>query len=319
MSVKFAPRFLHVLLAVAAVFLATFGWRSTAQAAVAPLVTPAWLRTHLHEKTLIILDVYLLDRQRAEYEKGHIPGAIFAGFFSDGWHKERNGVPGLLPPQDTINAIFGKYGITPNSRVVLVPGGKGLSQPNTFDATTWLYWALNAEGVHNVSILNGGDDAWRASKTNPIATGSVYPHSVRFIGHLQPGYLADAAHVHRAMTAHKPLLVDARPPAQYEGKEKSSSVLKAGTIPGAVDLPAERFLTKNGQGMVPEAAVKRLIAKAGITPEAAAITFCNISYLASMDWFALHAVAGHKHVLMYAGSMADWTRHKGFPVVPGKP
>ncbi len=283
-----------------------------------PLVTPAWLRAHLHDKGLIVIEVYLLDQNRETYEKGHIPGAIFTGFFSDGWIRTSGDeIPGLLPPQDKIDAILGGLGVTPESRVVLVPGGVGLSRPNTFDASTWLYWALNAEGAHQVSILNGGDDGWRAAEADAIETGSVKPSTSHFAGSLQAGYQARLADVEAAVKAREPLLVDSRPPEQFAGKIKTAAVTRAGTLPGAVNLPAQDLMTPNGQGMIPEDQVKQRIAAAGIKPGAAAIVFCNNSYLASSDWFALRAIAGHDKVLLYSGSMAEWTRHPDLPVVAG--
>lgn len=313
---------LRTLAVLAAVVLCSpLAVPQTAQAAATaapPLVTPAWLRPRLHEKSLIVIEVYLLNQQRETYEQGHIPGAIFTGFFSDGWIRTSGGVRGLLPPQDKINAVLGGLGVTPKSTIVLVPGGVGLSHPNTFDASTWLYWALNAEGVHKVSILNGGDDGWRAAEPDAIEKGSVKPVASHFSGRLLAGYQATLTDVEAAMKAHAPLLVDSRPPAQFAGKIKTSAVVRAGTIPGAVNLPAESLMLKNGQGMIPEDQVKQRIAAAGIKPGAAAIVFCNTSYLASADWFALRAVAGHEHVLLYSGSMSEWTRHPELPVVPGK-
>lgn len=290
-----------------------------AEATPPPLVTPAWLRTHLHDKSLIVVEVYLQDQQRETYEKGHVPGAVFTGFFSDGWIRTSgDDIPGLLPPQDKIDTIVGGLGVTPDSEVVLVPGGVGLSHPNTFDASTWLFWALNAEGVHRVSILNGGDDAWRTQEADAVATGSVKPVAVAFSGRLLPGYEANITDVEAAMKAHEPMLVDSRPPEQFQGKTKTAAVVRAGTIPGAVNLPAQEIMLPNGQGMIPEDQVKQRIAAAGIQPGAAAIVFCNNSYLASSDWFALRAVAGHEKVLLYSGSMAEWTRRPDLPVVNGQ-
>ncbi len=116
----------------------------------------------------------------------------------------------------------------------------------------------------------------------------------------------------------RPCWSNSRPPEQFQGKIKTAAVVRAGTIPGAVNLPAQSLMLANGQGMIPEDQVKLSIEKAGIKPGAAAIVFCNTSYLASADWFALRAVAGHDHVLLYSGSMGEWTRHPELPVVNGQ-
>lgn len=314
------PRLETWLAASAIAMTVAFGGMNPAAAetSVPPLVSVAWLKAHLHEPGMVILDVYQLEKQRPAYETGHIPGAVFTGFFSDGWRASVNGVPGLLPAQAKIESIIGGFGIGSDTRVILVPGGRGLSHPNTFNAATWIYWALNAEGNHNVSILNGGDDAWRADASAPMTTGAVAPHPVTFSGHLQAGYQVTAAEVDAARKDGSATLVDARPPAQFEGKAKSGIVLKAGTIPGAVNLPIQSLLTSDGQGLLPQAQLERKIDAAGLKSGAHMIAFCNTSYWASGDWFVLRAVENNPNVALYTGSMADWTRHADLPVVAGK-
>lgn len=291
---------------------------ASARAPVAPLVTVAWLKGHLHQPGTVILDVYLRDRQRSAYEKGHIPGAVFTGFFSDGWRAPVKGVPGQLPAQAKIDTIIGGFGIGPNTRVILVSGGSGLSHPNTFNAATWIYWALNAEGNHDVSILNGGDDAWRSDASAPMTTGAVAPHPVTFPGHLQVGYQVNTSEVNAARKDGSATLIDARPPTQFEGKTKSPQVLKAGTIPGAVNLPIQSLLTSDGQGLLPQAQIEQKTDAAGLKTGVHVIAFCNTSYWASGDWFVLRAVENDPNVVLYTGSMAAWTRHADLPVVAGK-
>ena len=309
-----------IAVAVASIYLSLFPVANAmAESSVPPLVNTAWLKAHLHDPNMVILDIYPAAANKNAYEKGHIPGAVFTGFVSDGWRFSANGVPGLLPPQKNIDAVIGRFGIAPDTRVILVPAGSGPTGADVFSAATWIYWALNAEGQHYVSILNGGNEAWRSDSTDPIETGHVTPHAVRFAGKLQPGYMATAATVEAAMRNGTPVLVDARPPAQFEGKVKSPVVLKAGTIPGAINLPIQYMLTATGQGLRPESEIKTQIDTAGLNMNKPMITFCNTSYLASGDWFVLREVEKDPNVALYTGSMADWTRHPDLPVVPGTP
>lgn len=307
-----------IAVAVASIYLSVFPVaNATPQSSVPPLVDTAWLKSHLHDSNMVILDIYPVAGDQSAYEKGHIPGAVFTGFVTDGWRVSVNGVPGLLPPQKNIDALIGRFGIAPGTRVILVPAGSGPTGVDVFSAATWIYWALNAEGQHYVSILNGGNEAWRSDSTDPIETGAVTPHAVMFTGKLQPGYMATAATVEGALKDGTPILVDARPPAQFEGKVKSPVVLKAGTIPGAINLPIQYMLTATGQGLQPEPEIKKQIGTAGLNMNKPMITFCNTSYFASGDWFVLREVEKDSNVALYTGSMADWTRHPDLPVVPG--
>ena len=316
MKLRISFRSTFFILLYAILMTATLGvGRAWSQSGPPPLVSPAWLRSHLHEKNLVVLDVYLLNTQKRNYTSGHVPGAVFTAFFKDGWRTTIDGVPGQLPAQEHINKVIGDFGIDPNSHVVLVPGGGGPCHPSTFSAATWIYWALNAMGQHKVSILNGGDDAWQHDKADPIETGSVSPKSVQFDGQLQEGYLATTKFVIAAMKAGHPLLVDARPGQYYIGRVKSPATVQPGTIPGAVSLSARSLLTFDGQGLLSQNKLRKKIADAMIAQGEGAIVFSSTSYLASVPWFVLHELEHHAYVLLYNGSMAAWTQNPSLPVV----
>ena len=91
-----------------------------------------------------------------------------------------------------------------------------------------------------MSILDGGDKAWFADAANPTETGMMAATPKTFVARFRPEYLATRDEVKAALAARDTTLIDARPPAQFEGKAKSSSVRTAGTLPGAVNIPASR-------------------------------------------------------------------------------
>ncbi|MDR3522267.1 MAG: rhodanese-like domain-containing protein [Acidocella sp.] len=285
-----------------------------AQQPAAPLVTPAWLLANLHQPGLVVVEVYDNDSQQPAFAAEHIPGAVFTGFLDDNWRVTRDNVPQMLPPDDVIGKVIGGFGISNNSRVVLVPAG---ATTGDFNATTRIYWTLRIEGQENVSILNGGDHAWLANSADPVATGAVTPVAATFTAHYNPALFATGAQIAANLTTHDRQMVDARPPAQYDGKVKSPVAAKAGTIPGALNLPTGALETADLEGVLDKPALLAALAKAGVSTAKPTFTFCNTGHLASADWFILHEVLNVKDVALYDGSMAEWTQNPAHPVVAG--
>jgi 3-mercaptopyruvate sulfurtransferase SseA len=62
---------------------------------VTPLVSTVWLKQHLQDPDVLVLDVRsAIDGGGAEaYQKGHIPGAIHSDYDKAGWRVTRGGVP----------------------------------------------------------------------------------------------------------------------------------------------------------------------------------------------------------------------------------
>ena len=286
-----------------------------AEAPPAPgLVTPAWLKVHLHDPNQVIIEVYDTNAQKPAYEAGHIPGAVFTGFLSEPWRTTVNGVRGMLPPPAEIAKVIGGYGIGNATRVILVPGGRTRGD---FNVAARIFWTLRIEGQDNVSILDGGDHAWLADPTDPVATGDVAPTPVAFVPQRGKGYLATLERVQNTLSTHEFQLVDARPPAQFDGKVKSPVDARAGTLPGALNLPYSMVLTSDGEGVRPMSELSATLQRAGITRNIPTITFSNTGHLASTAWFVLREVFANPKVRLYDGSMAEWSADPSRPMVNG--
>ncbi len=275
------------------------------------LVNTTWLRQHLNDTNLVVIDVFD-DDQRTQFAAEHIPGARIADFTHDGWRAKVGAAPGMLPPIKDAEKLIGSFGIDNHSHVVLVPGGR---DKGDFNASARVYWTFKALGHDDVSILEGGDKAWFADRSNPVATGPAAPTQPRtFVAHFRPEYLATREEVKDALRTGDVQLVDARPPAQYEGKVKSPVDRVAGTLPGAVNVPAEQLVTADGTRRADATIVDRLIVKAGAKTAGKQIAFCNTGHLAAGTWFLLHEIKGNNQAKLYAGSMSDWTSDPALPV-----
>ena len=274
-----------------------------------PLVDSGWLKDTLGNESLVVVDIRAPSTLTDFYAAGHIPGAVSAPYGKFGWRATQDGIVGQLPPVEEISARIGSLGIDNDDHVVIVPFGENSSD---FGAATRVYWTFKVLGHDNVSILDGGMEAW-SEADGEVSTDSVTPEAATFAADFRPELIADAAEVAAAKQSGV-ALVDARPADQYSGKSKSPVARVAGTIPGAVNIQQSDFYDSENLSFVGKDKIAGLVDKAGVSTDAEEITFCNTGHWASVAWFGLSEVLGNKKTKMYDGSMADWTSDESRPV-----
>ena len=274
--------------------------------AAEPLVSASWLKDHLSDPDLVVLDVRsIVDGGGARaYAEGHIPGAIHSDYDKAGWRVTRNGVPLMLPTAAELEKLIGETGIDEDSHVIVVPAGVSATD---FGSAARIYWTLKVAGHPAVSILDGGFAAWRAA-AYPVESGTNTAFPKIFTLKLNERLLADVKMVEENTNA---TLVDARPGGFFEGKEKAAAVMTYGHIPGAVSLDSARFYDPLTNRLRPKA---ELAAIAAAIPPGPAVTYCNTGHWAATDWFVLSVILGRPDVRLYDGSMAEWSADSHRPV-----
>ncbi len=305
---KSAPFALGALLAVGLI----------GSASSAPLVEAPWLRAHLGDKGLVVIDMRDGGEGKAgaRFEDGHVPGAVSAGFASAGWRITIDGVPGMTPPKPDLERLIGGLGVANDSSVVIVSNGG--SDVNDLAAAARIYWTFKYAGHDAVSILDGGWRAWTADPADPVATGPSHPTPAVFTATLRPELLAETSEV-AAIVASKAggVLVDARPDDQYTGKVKSPVDRVPGHLPGAVSVPEATFYDPAQGKLKPPAELATLVPAQARGTSEPVISYCNTGHMASTDWFVLHEVLGQQNVKLYDGSLSAWTKDPAHPVATG--
>ncbi|MFQ5775687.1 MAG: sulfurtransferase [Kiloniellaceae bacterium] len=304
------PRVLSKFAVVAVAALVAFAWAGGA-AAAPPLVDTAWVKENGGKPGVVILDIRnrLGGGSEAAYRRGHIPGAVYSDYLTAGWRATVDGVPGQLPPAAALERLIGGLGIDNDSHVVIVAGGASALD---MGSATRVYWTMKVLGHDNVSILDGGYRAYAADPASPVETGWNRPTAKTFKASLRPELIADYRDVLAAREARVALL-DMRPPAQYRGERRSRAAKRAGTVPGAVNVPESELVTDGGR-FVSAARIEALLRGVGVGAEDEAITFCNTGHWASLGWFAESEILGNKKVRLYDGSMVDWSARTELPI-----
>ena len=257
---------------------------------------------------VVLLDVRWAlgdDRGRERYLAGHLPGAVFVDLEgdlaeppspADGRHP--------LPSLQRLQASARRWGIRQDDSVVVYDASGGLAA-----ARAW--WLLRWGGLADVSLLDGGLDAWTRAG-GPVEPGEVLPEPgyVALVGGGMPVLTIDEA---AALPASGGLLLDARAGERYRGEVEPIDPV-AGHVPGAVNLPMTDLLADDGT-FLPPGAVRAAAARAGVHRGTPVGTSCGSGVTAAQMALALHT-AGLAAV-PWVGSWSEWVADPARPVATG--
>ena len=278
------------------------------------LVSPAWVAANACKPGVVVLDIRSPvggGGNKFTYLGGHVPCAVYSNYKTAGWRIKENGVPGMLPPVAELNKLIGGLGIDNAAHVVIYAGGtNGLDM----GSATRVFWTFKVLGDNNVSIMDGGYHAYVAGK-HPVKRGAHTLPAASFSGQLNTALLATEADVEQAVKSGNVKLVDNRPSAQYLGVVRPGVDKRAGTLPGASNLPQSWFTVNDGGSFRSAAQLKELYQHAGVPTSGAQINFCNTGHWASLGWFVSYELLGNKQAKVYDGSMTQWSRNPKLPMV----
>ena len=285
---------------------------------LAPLVSTDWLEARLAEgpaprppgageaaggAELVIVDI----REPHLYEAGHVPGAVNVPFspVSD-WATSTEELLMGLPPDEDLFQVVGDWGITSDSRVVLVGTVESppappyaLSDAPRVGAT--LFYA----GVNEVAVLEGGYPKWAGEgRTSAKVVPEVSP--VKYRGSVAAGMFVTTEYVEDRIG--KAVLVDGRDPDQYFGVTACPFAGVPGHIPTARNLPAAWMWDEGGVYKPVEVLEQMAAGVVGEAGDQEVITYCGVGGYAAAWWFVLTQVLDYGNVKIYDGAAEAWAK-----------
>jgi thiosulfate/3-mercaptopyruvate sulfurtransferase len=267
--------------------------------AAAPLLTPQELAPLLEQPQVRVIDI----RDAQGFTTNHIPNAVNAPYGQ--WRGPANN-PGDVPAQDKLVALVQQLGLSADTHAVVVSTGKDATD---FGASARVYWTLKSLGLKELSIVNGGMQAWEAAKLPLTQTATVIAPTT-FAPTFDSRWLATRDQVVQHVQKQDALLLDSRPAAFYNGETQAPAAKAAGTLPGAQHFDFNQWFTPGSSAFIQASAaqVTSKINLPGATENKPTVAFCNTGHWAATEWFALSEIAGQPNTKLYAGSMVDWTQ-----------
>lgn len=273
-----------------------------------PLVSAEWLAGQLDRDDLVVIDV----RETKAFEFAHVPGSIHTAY-PGAWRTERDGIPWMLPGVADLEVYLSTIGVGNDKTVVLVPEGKDATE---LGRATWPYWVLKYLGHDAVAILDGGWKAWQSDPARSVEDGPSQPEPTEFVADPQPAILISTAEVARGLGG-PAAIVDARPPSQYLGDTKSGLAVRAGRIPGALNIPTASLFDADAGRLKPRDALAAVVSPILANKDGETIVYCNTGHWGSLDWFVFRELLGYSDVRLYEESTAGWTRDARLPIETG--
>jgi thiosulfate/3-mercaptopyruvate sulfurtransferase len=262
------------------------------------VVSPSWLAARLGDPRLVILHV----GSRPDYDREHIAGAHYVALSQIS--TRRGDVTLELPAVAQLDSTFESFGISDDSRIVLVFGGQWITP------ATRVFFTLDYLGLSSrTSMLDGGLDAWK--RHGGAVTAAVPPAPAR--GRLTPRPRADAVAsaewVRDRLGGTQVAVIDARDRVFYDGTEPAGPRLAR--IPGARSIPFTT-LADDSVRFLDTAAVRERFRAARVPDGGPVVAYCHVGQQATLVYFNARRLG--YDVRLYDGSYTEWSARNDLPV-----
>ncbi|MEM1385942.1 MAG: rhodanese-like domain-containing protein [Pseudomonadota bacterium] len=237
-------------------------------------------------------------RTTLEHRRGAPEDAISLPFVL--WRAEVDSASAM--PNTTKLAIeIADAGLTVDRPIVLVTASTSLQD---MARASWVYWILKSAGAEQVSILNGGLEAWReagfglgpGTRRSPVLSASLTLSNDWRASRDQVGQISGGQSFGD--------LIDGRDKPVFDGVAQNDPLLQT-PLPGAHRLPAEATW-EAGQGRSGGEQILELLKGQPINWEVeTVVSVAATGPLAALNWFYASEVAGIRDVLVYPGRAAD--------------
>jgi thiosulfate/3-mercaptopyruvate sulfurtransferase len=263
------------------------------------LVDTQWAEEHLKDPKVRIAEVDY--DSKANYELGHIPGAVLFD-----WKNDINDpITRNVLSKESCQKLLQNTGIN-NDTTLLLYGDFN----NWFAA--FAFWVLKYYGYKDVRLINGGRKKWL--QEDRALTKDVPTYSKGNFAANEPdsNIRVFLDEVKRAVSAPELKMVDVRSPKEFTGEilappeYPTEHAQRGGHIPGAVNIPWAQAVNDSDGTFKSTDELKQLYESKGITPDKEIIAYCRIGERSSHTWFVLKYLLGYPKVKNYDGSWTEW-------------
>jgi thiosulfate/3-mercaptopyruvate sulfurtransferase len=269
------------------------------------LVSTQWVEEHLNDTDIRIVES---NEDILLYKKGHIPGAVQIDWQADLQDQVTRDYIG----KEEFEQLMSKMGIGNETKVVFYG-----------DESNWwacyAFWAFKLYGHEHCVIMDGGRQKWEAENRSMTKDAPQHPPASYEAKERNMSIRAYRAEVLYHSKSGKPM-VDVRSPEEYSGEllhmadYPQEGAMRAGHIPGAVNVPWDMAVNKDGTFKAREELEKIYIEEQKLDSKRTTIAYCRIGERSSHTWFVLAYLLGFPDVKNYDGSWVEWGNLVGVPI-----
>ncbi len=267
------------------------------------LVSTDWLAEHTNDPSLLILQI----GRETEYEKGHIPGAVF--FVTKGiYERSASGMDHEIPSVTKLVAVFESLGVSNDSYIVIC-----YENAWAIPSAARAYLTLAYLGMgERTSILDGGLPQWKAEK-RPITSEIPTISAGNFTPDKRDNVIVDTEWIRENLRSPKVAIIDARPEAAYTGRYKDKRFSRHGHVTGAFNIPfTELTSEKTPHKFKSVKELEDMFLNFGIKPGSTVVSYCDTGVWASLVYFVAKYLGYDAR--FYDGSFQEWSADESLPV-----
>ncbi len=275
------------------------------------LVSCEWLANEMGASDLRIVDAtrHLPGTGRdaqAEYEAGHIPGAVFMDLAD--LVDSNASVENTLPPAEKFASRMQSLGLGDGSRIVIY-------DDSAVKTSARAWFMLKMFGAHDVALLDGGIAKWKA-ESRALKQGKETLRHRHFTAWSDDKNVRTKANMLANLHSKGEQVVDARGAARFTGEEADPRPnIANGHIPGSRNVPYGSLFKADGT-FKDKAALNAVFADAGVDLAQPVVTTCGSGITASVLLFALDLL-GKDDTALYDGSWSEWGADADTPKATG--
>jgi thiosulfate/3-mercaptopyruvate sulfurtransferase len=260
------------------------------------LISAEALKGKLGSDSLCLIDV----RPAEDFAQGHIPGAVHFDLF--GLSLIDTAEAPLKAFMHMIHHVLELRGVSEYKEVVVYENNSGMRAARAL-------WFLDYFGHPNARLLDGGMQAWKAAGF-ATTTEVNSPKGAGFKISEHREVLATAEDVLQSLNKKDVSILDTRSRAEYVGTQIRAA--RGGAIPGAVHIEWTDNLDASGK-FKPDAELKAMYSRAGITADKEVISYCQGGYRAAHSYVTLRLI-GFPKIRNYIGSWKEWGDRTDLPI-----